>query len=435
MSTVLLAVFNDPATAERVRVTLIRDGFPTDRVALTALHELGHAALQPAGSAHDKCVQYFRALLGREDERHYPEMLAERIDNGAATVSVLPRGAIETARATHIIQQAHPEEVLGHDLANHGWEHAAARHDSAWAQHVWFEQSPDSPHCIYCRLFPHLAVAGPGGHSHSHSMPQSSSAHGPAVRPELRAVPFQNIHVRRVQPLQSLQWLRKGWDDLWHMRSSSLMYGVLIAALGAVLLMLGSSHPYFVAAAVSGYLLIGPVMTMGACELSKRRAAGEPLKFDESLQTVTQNSQGLFKFGALLAALAVVWFVASEVMLRSVLHSAGPTVAEVLWGGFTEMESRAQIIAYIGSGAVLAGLVFMMSVVAVPLIIDRQVSVLQAIWVSMKATFWNLPAMLVWSALIVVLTALGFLTMLIGMVFVAPLLGHATWHAYRDLVE
>jgi uncharacterized membrane protein len=99
------------------------------------------------------------------------------------------------------------------------------------------------------------------------------------------------------------------------------------------------------------------------------------------------------------------------------------------------MESRAQIIAYIGSGAVLAGLVFMMSVVAVPLIIDRQVSVLQAIWVSMKATFWNLPAMLVWSALIVALTALGFLTLLLGMVFVAPLLGHATWHAYRDLVE
>jgi uncharacterized membrane protein len=73
--------------------------------------------------------------------------------------------------------------------------------------------------------------------------------------------------------------------------------------------------------------------------------------------------------------------------------------------------------------------------VAVPLIIDRNASAMDAIVASIKATLLNLPAMIVWSALIVALTALGFVTLLVGMVVVAPLLGHATWHAYRDLIR
>jgi uncharacterized membrane protein len=71
----------------------------------------------------------------------------------------------------------------------------------------------------------------------------------------------------------------------------------------------------------------------------------------------------------------------------------------------------------------------------VPLIIDRHATALEAMWASLRCTFWNLPAMLLWAALIVGLTALGFVTMLVGMIIVAPLLGHATWHAYRDLVR
>src|SRR5688572_4121879 len=108
MSTVLLAVFGDYELAERVRAVLVGDGFPTDRVDLTASRELGRAGLQPADSPHEKCVQYFRALFGREEDRDYPELLAQQIDTGAATVTVLPRGAIETERATLILEHARP---------------------------------------------------------------------------------------------------------------------------------------------------------------------------------------------------------------------------------------------------------------------------------------------------------------------------------------
>ncbi|HET9388682.1 MAG TPA: DUF2189 domain-containing protein [Steroidobacteraceae bacterium] len=245
---------------------------------------------------------------------------------------------------------------------------------------------------------------------------------------------FLHVEIRHVPALRSLQWLSRGWDDLGHMRAASIAHGALITALGAVLLMLGSSHPYLVAAAISGYLLVGPIMTTGLCELSRRRAAQEPAGFDESLQGMTRNPEGLLYFGAVLAAIAIVWFIVSALVLQSVLHTSAPSLGLTLWGGFTDVASRSQILAYIGSGALLAALVFTLSVVAVPLIIDRHATALDAMWISAKAAFWNLPAMLVWAALIVGLTAVGFATFLVGMIIIAPLLGHATWHAYRDLI-
>jgi uncharacterized membrane protein len=156
---------------------------------------------------------------------------------------------------------------------------------------------------------------------------------------------------------------------------------------------------------------------------------------NESIQGISRNPHALLRFGSMLAAIVVVWFVASEVMLRSILHTSGPSLDVALWGGVANAANRPEILGYIGSGAVLAVVVFMLSVVAVPMMIDRNASASEAMWASIRVTMRNLPAMLLWSVLIVALTAIGFLTMLLGMIVLAPILGHATWHAYRDLVE
>jgi uncharacterized membrane protein len=248
-----------------------------------------------------------------------------------------------------------------------------------------------------------------------------------------RSVP--HVEIRHVPALQSIIWLSSGWDDLRHLGWASLAHGVLIVTMGWVLLAISSAHLFLVVAAVTGYLLVGPVMTTGLCELSRRRAANESARFDDSLDAVVRDPANLAQFGALLAVIAVVWLVASEVMLSALLAGTGPTWDVLLWGSFTGAVGRAQALAYVGSGAVLAAIVFTLSVVTVPLIIDRRMGAIDAMAASVRATFKNLPAMLVWSALIVVLTALGFATLLAGMIVVAPLLGHATWHAYRDLVR
>src|SRR4029077_6835144 len=163
------------------------------------------------------------------------------------------------------------------------------------------------------------------------------------------------LEIRRVPMRQSLQWLSDGWDDLKHIGRAGLAHGVLIAILGAVLLMLGSTHLYLTAAAVTGYLLVGPVMTTGLCELARRRAAHESLGFDESLQGLTRNPDGLMHFGGVLALIALAWFVLSALLLQSVLTASVPSLAIAL-GGAADQEERAQILGYLGCGSVLPGI-------------------------------------------------------------------------------
>ena len=160
MSAVLLAVFGQHGDAERVRTRLVRDGFPTDRVELTSSAEPGRAGLHPAGSKRAKFMQYFRTLLTEEDERAFAEALAERVEGGgASTVAVHPRGAIETARAAEILEDAGAVEVVGHDLENQTFEYAASRGEGYWVRHFMLD-NPTGADCIYCRLFP--------AHKHEH---------------------------------------------------------------------------------------------------------------------------------------------------------------------------------------------------------------------------------------------------------------------------
>jgi hypothetical protein len=157
MSAVLLAVFDEYGVADRVRTRLVRDGFPTDRVELTAAHDPGRAGLQPAPTPREKFLQYFRTLLREEEERPFADALAERVASGAVTVAVHPRGAIEVARAAEILENEGAVEVVGHDLDNQAFEHAAARQDGFWVRHFMLG-NPSGADCIYCRLFP--------GHKH-----------------------------------------------------------------------------------------------------------------------------------------------------------------------------------------------------------------------------------------------------------------------------
>jgi uncharacterized membrane protein len=223
--------------------------------------------------------------------------------------------------------------------------------------------------------------------------------------------------------------------DMQRHSGASLGYGALIVALGWTLLIFGGTHPYFIAAAISGFLLVGPVMSAGLCEMSRRYSAGQSANFDESLDGFARNFPALFEFGAILALSAVVWFGISAVMLGTVFHVAAPDMRETLYRSFLESTNRTQVLAYIAVGGALAAAVFAVSVVAIPLMIDRHATAGQGMRASMKAVFTNVPAMIVWSALILALTVIGFAPLLGGLLVIAPLLGHATWHAYKDMIR
>lgn len=154
MSAVLLAVFSNVETGGRVRLALVHDGFPTDRVDLTTLAEPGRAECLPACSPHERFARYFDTLFGHDSDAVRANRFAERIEQGAAAVTVLPRGAVELERASSLLDRAQPEELLQHHLERRTWEFAAAPHEMTWIRSVWPEPPADAPHCIYCRMFP-----------------------------------------------------------------------------------------------------------------------------------------------------------------------------------------------------------------------------------------------------------------------------------------
>lgn len=244
-----------------------------------------------------------------------------------------------------------------------------------------------------------------------------------------------HVHARRVSVGRPFTWLSRGWADMRRNWAASLGYGALIVGVGWTVLIFCGTHPYYVAAAFSGFLLGAPVISAGLAEMSRRYAAGERATFDDSLAAFTRRSGSLLAFGAILASCAAVWFAVSAVMLETVFHVAAPSMQETLYRGFIDQMNREQVQAYFTVGGALAALVFIFSVVSVPIIIDKGAGAGQAMAASLTAAFSNIPAMIVWSALILVLTVIGYAPLLFGLLIVGPLLGHATWHAYQDMVR
>lgn len=243
------------------------------------------------------------------------------------------------------------------------------------------------------------------------------------------------VDIQHVSMLRPFVWLARGWRDLGRHLGASLGYGALIVAIGWTLLVFLGTHPYFVAAAITGFLLVGPAMSAGLCEMSRRYSAGENASFDDSLEGFKRNVSALMEFGVILAICGAVWFGVSALLLDSVFHIAAPTVSETLYRGFIDSANRSQVIGYVAVGGLLAIGVFASSVISIPLMIDRRVTAGQAMRASARAVAANVPAMIVWSALITILTAIGYAPFLGGLLIVAPLLGHATWHAYRELAR
>jgi hypothetical protein len=131
MSAVLAAVYTSHEDAEAVRIRLVNDGFPTDRVELTSRKELGQAKLVPAADVEDKLTQYFRQLFPDNGSDTPVHQLQSAIQTGQAVIAVHPRGQIETDRAIQILNVGGPMQIEATDLEKQSLEHAAADQESS----------------------------------------------------------------------------------------------------------------------------------------------------------------------------------------------------------------------------------------------------------------------------------------------------------------
>jgi len=269
----------------------------------------------------------------------------------------------------------------------------------------------------------------------------------PATRPALPPV-------RTVGLMQPFTWLRLGLRDLAHTGAVSLIHGILLAMGGAAIILIAYNRFWLLAGAFSGFLVVAPMLATSLYALSRAIERGEPPTFAVVLRTWS-NWQGshfnkwgndywcMFQFGALLALAATGWVLTSAALItllapvpiqtpldfaRHVVLAQG-TSAGLSWPQSWLFEL------WLALGGVLAAPIFASSVVAMPLLLDRRATLLQAVLTSWQTVLANPLPLGLWAALIAGLTMLGFGTALLGLIVVVPLLGHASWHAYRDLVD
>lgn len=247
-------------------------------------------------------------------------------------------------------------------------------------------------------------------------------------------IPTQ-LSVHHVAPLKPLRWLRNAWFDLSKNPTASLAHGLIVTTLLLATLLVTSVHVYVIAAAITGFMLIGPILSAGLCELSRQHELNQSASFDSSLEGLKPRKSALIQFSSILLGFTLLWFALSGLLLVATVGNVEPSLQQLLWGNVLDIITPVQLLLYTLVGGVLATIVFVVSVIAVPAIIDTKLPALEAMALSTKVTVENLPSMLVWAGLIVILVALSFATYLIGMIVIYPLLAHATWHAYRDLVE
>ncbi len=243
------------------------------------------------------------------------------------------------------------------------------------------------------------------------------------------------LPVRSVEALRPLHWLRAGLADMRAMPVASLAYGILFALMGFTLTRLGAQQPHLVSASVSGFFLIGPFLGIGLYRLSQAREAGEPINMLDSLTAWRRNSWSIGLFGVMLAFVLLSWERISAILF-ALFHGTGVPVSD---GGWAErlvaVADPGFLLIYglLGGGLALA--VFAISVVALPLLLAGPHDPVTAAVTSLHAVRRNGAAMAVWAVLIVTLIGLGMAMAFVGLIVTMPLVAHATWHAFRDLIE
>ncbi|MCB1964471.1 MAG: DUF2189 domain-containing protein [Candidatus Accumulibacter sp.] len=243
------------------------------------------------------------------------------------------------------------------------------------------------------------------------------------------------LNVRSVATGQPLMWLAAAWRDMRANPVASLSYGLLFAIFGDLITIFAWRQGHLFIAATSGFLLIAPLLCGGLYEISRRRQAGLSSTFLVSLAGGRRNARELVKLGLLLAIVGLCWERISTLLFLLLAPHIPPDLLVLLAEMPKLPENRDLMIIWLMSGGSLALLVFAVTVVSVPLLLDRQVGFIAAMRTSLRAVDANILLMVFWAALVATLTMVGIATLFFGLIVLMPLIGHASWHAYRDLVE
>jgi uncharacterized membrane protein len=243
-----------------------------------------------------------------------------------------------------------------------------------------------------------------------------------------------NHAIARVDAWAPWRWIRGGIDDFRANPGLSLLYGALFAGLSAGVYLLTSGAPWYSLGYLTGLVVIGPFLASGLYAASRDRERGIAPSIERGLRLLGQRKTYLALLSALLALVMAAWIRFSALLFAVKFNTLSPS-AEAYTALFSSADGMIALGYFVGIGFLLAVVLFVVSAVAIPFILDKDADFITAMQTSYRAVTRNPIPMALWATTIVALTALGIATAFVGLAVVFPILGYATWHSYRALVD
>jgi uncharacterized membrane protein len=260
------------------------------------------------------------------------------------------------------------------------------------------------------------------------------------VNPEPQAFGVAGPFVIRKISLSDLsEALRLGWEDFKAVPSHAIILCVIYPVLGLVLfrMVLGHSVLPLLFPLAAGFTLVGPFAALGLYELSRRRERGEEAAAWDAIQVLRAPSFGaMLELGTLLLVLFIVWIATADAIYIAAFGNApAASIPDFATRVLTTPQGWSLIIVGCGIGFLFAVVALCVSVVSFPLMLDRHATAIDAIRTSLRAVMKNPVAMAGWGVIVAALLVIGSIPLFVGLAVVLPVLGHATWHLYRKVVE
>ena len=239
--------------------------------------------------------------------------------------------------------------------------------------------------------------------------------------------------VRRIEVLRPLHWLGAGWRDLRRAGLPSLTHGLFVACGGLLVLALAARHWYLLPGAITGFVLVGPILATGLYALSRHLESHAGAGWTPVLAAWRCGCRPFVLLGLLLVAAGTLWVMISAALFSVFVAAPIDDVHGFL--RYVVTQPGHLFVLWTTLGGLVAALVFASTVVSAPLLLDRRIHFLAALTTSVRAVGENPTAMALWAAIILLATVLSMATAMLGFALAVPVIGHATWHAYRDVVD
>jgi len=260
------------------------------------------------------------------------------------------------------------------------------------------------------------------------------------ARPKLQFFGVSTTYVVRKIGLSDLaDALHLGWEDFKAIPTHAVVLCVIYPIIGLVLfrLVLGYSVLPLLFPLAAGFTLIGPFAGLGLYELSRRRERGEEAAAWHVMDVLRAPSFGaILELGVFLLVLFGIWIATADAIYVATFgHAPAASIPDFAQRVLTTPEGWTLIIVGCGVGFLFAVVALCVSVVSFPLMLDRHATAIDAIWTSLQVVKQNPFAMAAWGLIVAALLVIGSLPFFVGLAVVLPVLGHATWHLYRKVVE